>query len=204
MICKKCGREAENGALVCSYCGNILNKKPFYKKWWFWVIISVAVIGITSGTASVNEKPKKETGNFSSTNSTSESEETFGITDTAVFNTIKVTAEELKESTGKNYFEPDNGNVFVGVRFTIENTSEEDQTISSLLLFDAYCDGTKCDYSINANCAFNEGTIDGTLAPGKKMTGYFAVEVPKDWKELELQVKSGWLSNIKAAFVFNK
>ena len=166
--------------------------------------MAVVIIGITGGTAGVNEKPKKETGNLSSAGSTSESDETFGLADTAVFNTIKVTAEELKESTGKNYFEPDRGNVFVGVKFTIENISNEDQTISSLLLFEAYCDRTKCDYSVSANCAFDEGTLDGTLAPGKKMTGYFAVEVPKDWKELELQVKSGWLSNMKAAFVFNK
>lgn len=38
MICKKCGREAENGAVVCSYCGNILNKKPFYKNGGFGLL----------------------------------------------------------------------------------------------------------------------------------------------------------------------
>lgn len=203
MICKKCGRETENGAKVCVYCGNVLNKKPIYKKWWFWLIIAVIVIGI-GGSAGYGDKPKKEKGNVSSSSLSSATDEKFGINDTAVFNTIKVTADELNESTGKNYFEPDSGNVFVGVKFTIENTSSEDQTISSLLLFDAYYDGIKCDYSISANCAFNEGTLDGTLSPGKKMTGYFAVEVPDNWKELELQVKSSWLSDAKAAFVFNK
>ena len=36
------------------------------------------------------------------------------------------------------------------------------------------------------------------------VVGWYAVEVPQEWKQLEFEVKSDWLSNSKAKFVFNK
>lgn len=42
--CKSCGGEMAADAKVCPNCG-AKNKKPFYKKWWFWVIIAVIGIG---------------------------------------------------------------------------------------------------------------------------------------------------------------
>lgn len=128
----------------------------------------------------------------------------FSINETANLRTIRVTANEMKESLGSKYVNADDGKVFVGVKFTIENISDEEQSISTGLLFDAYADGIKQEYSISANMAFSEGTLSGTLSPGKKLVGWYAVEVPEDWKELELQVKSFWLSSTKATFVLKK
>ena len=70
---------------------------------------------------------------------------TFALNETAVFENIKITANEMEQSEGEEFFAPEEGNVFVGVKFTIENTSNEEQNISSMLLFDAYVDGVKCD-----------------------------------------------------------
>ncbi len=161
----------------------------------------IMVISVCGCDLLDDDTPKKETGNVSSASSSKPKDETFGLNDTAVFDAIKVTASEIKESEGKSFFTPGEGNVFVGVKFTIENTSDEAQNISSVLLFDAYLDGVKLEYSISAAAAF-DGTLDGEITPGKKLVGYYAVEVPKDWKELELQVKSSWLLNNRAAFVF--
>lgn len=226
MKCPKCGNEYEGN--FCPNCGaspdaqisnyqNMQNqavnepakkksKKPIYKRWWFWVIIVIVIIIIIVNIGGGSKSPAKETNTDIITTITTvkDKEETFNLNDTAVFNSIKVTATELKESTGTEFFKPESGKKFIGVQFTIENTSDTDQNISSMLLFDAYVDGVKCDYSFNANCAFSDGKLDGTISAGKKMVGYYAVEVPKDWSELELQVKSDWLSDTKAAFVFNK
>ncbi len=65
MICKKCGKEVEEGAKVCANCGKVLKKKPLYKKWWFWVVVGVVVIAVaTSGggddTATNGDNPKQE------------------------------------------------------------------------------------------------------------------------------------------------
>ena len=222
MKCPNCG--TETNAKFCENCGTPLEqnqaqsestaqqnaipimpvnaKKPIFKKWWFWLIIVVVIACIA---VNANKNPTKETsGNNSSQAASSSAKETFGLNDTAVFKELKITANELKESTGTQYIKPADGKIFVGVNFTIENTSDKDQAISSILLFDAYIDGVKCDYSVSAAMNFSDGTLDGTVSPGKKLVGWYSVEVPKDWKELELQVKSSWLSSSKATFVFNK
>lgn len=130
--------------------------------------------------------------------------DTFGLNETAVFRDLKFTATEIKETTGDDFFTPEPGNVFVGVKFTVENISEERQSISSFLLFDAYVDDVKCSDSFNADCAFDSNTLDGEIAPGKKLVGWYAVEVPSDWNCLELDVLANWLSNDAARFVFTK
>lgn len=42
--CKTCGGEIAKNAKSCPSCG-AKNKKPFYKKWWVWVIIILIGIG---------------------------------------------------------------------------------------------------------------------------------------------------------------
>lgn len=168
------------------------------------VAIITVLLLLASFSGCIETEPGKETYNTTTTTATEKKEENFSLNETAVFSTLKITATELKESTGSMYFEPEAGNVFVGVKFTIENISEEEQSISSLLLFDAYADDVLCDLSITANAAFDGDTVDGTIASGKKMVGWYAMEVPKDWKTVELQVKADWLSNTSAKFIFTK
>ena len=152
----------------------------------------------------IETPPTKETNPNQTTQPTEKKEETFGLNQTAVFKTLKFTATELKESEGEGFFTPEAGKVFIGVKFTIENVSNEEQNVSTLLLFDAYVDDIKCSYSFNASCAFTDGTLDGAIAPGKKLIGWYAVEVPSNWASLELNVQSNWLSNNSAKFVFTK
>lgn len=57
-FCKKCGAENVDEAVICPKCGVTAGdgviptgkkektKNPFYKKWWFWVIVGVVVISI--------------------------------------------------------------------------------------------------------------------------------------------------------------
>lgn len=127
---------------------------------------------------------------------------TFGLNQTASFKELKVTATEIMESKGESLFAPEDGNVYVGVKFTIENISDEDQSISSLMQFTAYVDDVKCNYSIGAATAFSDGTLDGTVGVGKKLIGWYAVEVPENWKTIELDFKADILSNKTAKFVF--
>ena len=46
-LCKTCGQEMPDSAKWCPHCG-AKNKKPVYKKWWFWTIIDIMVLGTTS------------------------------------------------------------------------------------------------------------------------------------------------------------
>ncbi len=182
--------------------------KGFFKMKKLLTVLFALCIAVSITACSINnDLPQKEsnTGNASSDVASQEAEDKdFGLNDTATFKNLKVTATKLEESKGKDYFNAENGKVFVGVNFEIENISEEPQNISSLLLFDAYADDIKCEYSFTANVVFGDGTLDGEISPGKKLVGWYAVEVPQEWKQLELEVKSDWLSDSKAKFIFAK
>ncbi len=167
----------------------------------------VAMLVFSLCACSMDDTPGKEyvSNNDKTTeNKPDTKDETFGINETAVFDALKFTATEIKESKGTGFFEPDEGNVFVGIKFIIENTSDQEQSVSTLLLFNGYVDDIKCAYSFNASCAFDEGTLDGEIAPGKKLVGWYALEVPQDWSNIELDVQQDWLSNSTAKFVFTK
>lgn len=169
-------------------------------------LISVLMMCLSFMACTETDTPSKEVSNKSTSNETSQAnnqEDTFGLNETAVFNNLKFTASALEESNGEEFFQPEDGNVFVGVKFTIENISDEEQTVSSILLFEGYADDVKCDYSFNAGMTFN-GTLDGNIAPGKKLIGYYSLEVPKNWKKLELDVQSSLSSSASARFVFEK
>ncbi|MBE6904607.1 MAG: DUF4352 domain-containing protein [Ruminococcaceae bacterium] len=163
----------------------------------------LSVILIMSLSACIMEDvPIKEEGKEQSQSVSEKKDTTYKLNDAAVFKDLKFTATEIKESNGDGFFEPESGNVFVGVKFTIENISDEEQSVSSLLLFEGYVDDVKSSYSLSAACAFDEGTLDGTVAAGKKLVGWYALEVPENWSTIELDVQSSWLSNSSAKFVF--
>lgn len=42
--CKACGAEIAKSAKTCPHCG-AKNKKPIFKKWWFWAIVVLVLIG---------------------------------------------------------------------------------------------------------------------------------------------------------------
>lgn len=165
------------------------------------ILLCVAICFAFSA-CTIEDTPKKEVGK--ETDTAQKKETSFGLNESAVFEKLKFVATEIKETQGTDFFTPEAGNVFVGIKFEIENISSEEQTISTLLLFDGYVDDVKCDYSLSATCAFDEGTLDGDVAAGKKLVGWYALEVPENWQEIELQVHSSWLSNSSAKFVFEK
>lgn len=43
--CKVCEKEIAKSAKKCPHCGAKV-KKPFFKKWWFWVIVVFLIIGM--------------------------------------------------------------------------------------------------------------------------------------------------------------
>lgn len=174
------------------------------KKILSFLLVMAALCNALVGCGFIYESPVKETKAENNTTLSGQKKELiFGLNETAIFSNLKFTASELNESNGKAYFAPEDGNVFVGIKFTIENISDEEQAISSLLMFEGYVDDVKCDYSLNAAVAF-EDTLDGSLAAGKKLVGWYGLEVPRDWSVIELNILNNWLSDKPAKFVFLK
>ncbi len=174
------------------------------------IIALVLVFGLLfsfSSCSGVDDSPSKESYTASKEESKAassvESNDTFGLNETAVFKNMKVTATEVKESKGEEYFEPEDGNVLVGIKFVIENISQESQSVSSLLQFNAYADDLALEYSFSAGIAFEKG-VDGDVEPGKRIEGWYAVEVPENYKVIDIYFQNDILSSNKTQFTFKK
>jgi hypothetical protein len=171
------------------------------------MVIAIASTDDDTPARSSNENTQQGDSGGSSGSQQAVTDERFTLNETAVFRNISVTAEEIIINDGWKtesfaIFTPSEGNKYVAVKFTIENTSSEDQHISTILLFDAYADGVKLEYSFGADSGLT-GTLEGNISPGRRLVGYYGVEVSENAKKLELEVRSSWLGSGKAVFVFD-
>lgn len=53
--CKQCGEEMASNAKFCPNCG-LKNKKPIFKKWWFWVLIIIILSGMVGNGGKDSDK----------------------------------------------------------------------------------------------------------------------------------------------------
>lgn len=111
------------------------------------------------------------------------------------FNLSVLSADEIKSTN--MFIQPDTGNVYLLIKVLLENTSERDLNISSLLHFDAYVDDMAVNMEIFSPS--DEKSLDGTVAPGKKILGALCYQVPKNWSKFELSV-SGITFSSKDSF----
>ena len=56
--CKVCGADMAASAKHCPQCG-AKSKKPFYKKWWFWLIVALVAIGTAGGSSVESDTPQE-------------------------------------------------------------------------------------------------------------------------------------------------
>lgn len=204
--CKHCQSEIDKKAKICPNCRK---KQGGTLK---FVIAGIVIIGIIGAIGSQKDEPKKvqkastesqDTSNKAKTENDAineseadENEEetvkeeettTFKTGETASLKDVLVTLDGVSESTGGQFNKPTDGNIFLLCEFTIENDSEKDIAVSSIMSFEAYCD----DFSVTQSFGGlmekgNKNQLDGSVAAGKKMNGVIAYEVPTDWKEIEI------------------
>lgn len=211
--CSGCGAEMDSSAKTCPQCGkkNTNRKKPIYKKWWFWAIIAIVILVIAaSGGSSEPTKvgentPVADTSQASGASGNTVSTDTaFAVGDKVELNNIIVTLDSVAENNGSAYNKPGDGNVFALCTFTIENNSSSEINISSLLCFDAYCDGYACNLSLTAQLESDGNQLDGTVAAGKKMKGTIGYEIAADWSELEIHFTPDFWAQKDIVFVASR
>ena len=159
-------------------------KKKSKVKWIVIAVIAVIIIAAIANGGSdddndvkkVNSKDNTKTEVKNDTTKETVPEKTsFGIGETAEYKDIQVTLEKVITSEGDDMFtKPDDGKEFVLCVFKIENNSDKDISISSIVNFEAYLDDT----SINEDYMGSQteegkkyNSLDGDIASGKKMEG---------------------------------
>ena len=69
--CKACSKEIATNAKSCPGCG-AKNKKPVYKRVWFWVVAAIIAVGAASSSDTNNSK-ENNSGNVESVQEVSQS-----------------------------------------------------------------------------------------------------------------------------------
>ncbi len=110
--------------------------------------------------------------------------QTFKIGDAISIGDYVFTVNSARTSKGGDFLKPDEGNIWYIVDATVENESDKPVTISSMMMFKL---SDSEGYNYNSTIADDtKGNLDGELAPGRKMRGELAFEIPENAGGLEL------------------
>lgn len=182
--CRICGEPIAKSANICPKCGAKQKKRhPI-----LGIILAVFGIGLIGAAINGGGNEPEKVGDVDTPKQTQEEQKTeFCVGDVVSLNDIEVTFVSCTESNGKQYLEPEEGNVFLICEFSIDNKSEKDIAVSSLVSFEAYVDDYSTTLSLTGTVSTDKQQLDGSIAAGKKMNGVVGYEVPKDWKELEIR-----------------
>lgn len=196
--CRSCGAEIAKSAVTCPHCGARNKRKHVL----LWVVLGVLALIIIGAAGSGGREPAPAAASSTSaaapkSESKAPVKKTFGVGESAELKDIVVTLVSVEESSGSQFNQPTDGNVFVICEFEIENNSSSEITVSSLLSFAAYCDDYSLNFSLTALLENgNRNQLDGQIAAGKKMNGIIGYEAPIGWNELEIRfTPSFWSGN---------
>jgi len=184
-------------------------KKPFYKRWWF-VLIFVMLVFFLIGTFSSEEDALKAAEDSSEPDISTEKKpandvtEFFKVGDSVETKAIRAIVTDIEKPLGDQFNTPTEGNEFVLINLILENIFNADISISSMLSFNAYVDDIALNQSFLAQIS-KEGTntVDGTIAPGKKIIGTLSYEVPKNWKHIEIHFKPNIYENTAIKWIID-
>jgi len=150
-----------------------------FKKFNFFAVIGLLVLILAAcGEADI----KKVDGDNGSANSDGEKKDTpaeqqLKVGETVNFDGLKITLNEARVEPGGDFDEPQNDK-FVVVNLTAENTTDEEQVISSLMNVELR-DSDGYSYNTTILVEGTKGQFDGTIEAGGKLRG----EIPFDVSE---------------------
>jgi len=160
------------------------------------IVVAILLIGIMIGALiSANDSESVSTPQPTPSSTASSNKSAYGLNQPVVIDGMTVTAIKISKSYGSAYVSPSSGYVYVGVYFTAYNPKDYSDSISTLVQFDSYVGNTMVDEDLMAEFFFFNPNFSGTVAPGKTLSGWYAVEVPINSKTLVINIKEGTLWN---------
>lgn len=185
-------------------------KKPFYKKWWVWVI-AVLILGaigasldneesaekeeskpVVSEVDNDTSKDKNENNNKDSNNSddeksnnTTEEKTEYGMNEKVEIEGRVLEVTNVERSSGGDFDKPKDGHEYIIVTVVIENNSENNVSYNPFYFKMKNSQGQITDQAftiVNSSTALSSGE----LAAGGTVTGTIAFEQPTGDEGLQL------------------
>lgn len=211
--CKACGADIAKSAKTCPHCGAKVKKHTVLGI----ILIIFGVCAIAAAMGGGSDEPQKvgdtntpsnesveSAGNENSQEDTAQTQSLFHVGDIVELNGVTVTLLSVDESSGNQFMTPEDGNVFVTFEFDIDNQTDSDIAVSSMLSFEAYFDDYSTSISLSAMVSSEKSQLDGNVAAGKKMTGVVGYEAPSDWKTAEIRFTPDFWSGKDIIFEYSK
>lgn len=123
-------------------------KKPFYKRVWFWILAVIVVFAVAGGALGGNDEKASTDNAAKKVDSSSKSETTestdpldqdFKVGDVVSYKGYEIKVNNVQYNDGTEYNKPKEGQQFVIVNVTITNNTDEKQTYNPF------------DYKLNAD-----------------------------------------------------
>ncbi|MBQ8797186.1 MAG: DUF5067 domain-containing protein [Oscillospiraceae bacterium] len=219
MYCKHCGKEISETAKFCDSCGKpvaeevektdpVVEEAPKKKKKkrhpiLATILIIFGVILIIGALSGGSDEPSK-VGSVDSATSTQPPKSEFTVGDKVELNDIVVTLVNVSENNGGNYMVPQDGKVFVVCEFEIENNSDREIAVSSMMSFEAYIDDYSTQMNLSAMLSTEKSQLDGSVAPGKKMNGVIGYEADAGWSNIEVRFTPDFWAGKDIIFTYSK
>lgn len=176
--------------------------KPFYQKWWFWVII-VVIVAICGGALNTDQHEIENEPNTSLTDDTIQQNddvqknESPHIGTATQANGLEFTVKSMDRNYVANYSNPKDGMEYVKVNILIKNVSNDIQSYNALHFKIEDSNGSIETYSNAMMAQADDSLKHGDLAIGGAKEGSIVFEVPRDDTGLKLHIyKNGFDSDI--------
>ena len=108
----------------------------------------------------------------------------YSVGDTARLDAFLVRVDDIQLVGETAYGKPTEGNQFLQVNVSLENTSDESQSISPLLQM-RVVDAAGKEFPLDVDAGINFLALNGAINPGELATGTVGYEVPVDAKNLQ-------------------
>ncbi|HCH59936.1 DUF4352 domain-containing protein [Leuconostoc lactis] len=182
-----------------------VQKKPFYKRVWFW-ILAVIVIAVIFGSAG-GDKAKKVSSENTEKTSTKISNETFKVGDTVKADGVTLKLNKVDFNDGSSLSTPDSGKAYVIVNVTITNV-DKNKVSYNPLDFKLDDNGNQTDLTElvmddNGNKITNDDLKYGDLSKGASVTGSMIGQATKNNKLKLIYTGSLFSNNEKITFDLN-
>lgn len=200
-ICKYCKTEIPYDAKVCPQCRKKQGGGCFPVL--AGIIVLFLIVGLFGGgdDGAPSDSNPQNVGTVENNNSKDDKNDKvdneFAVGEIVETSSLKISFLSSSEyETDNEFMQPEDGFTYWRTEFEIENISDTDQAISSMMSWECYAD----DYSMEQSWV-GDDVIDATLSPGKKVKGAMYFVVPVDAEEIIVEFETNFWSETKVVFV---
>lgn len=177
-----------------------------FLKWGLIIFIGLIVIGVIAGSGSDNKKVGSNTsGSGSNSSETANNEgtsddqqEIYAVGDSIQMGDVILTVNEVETSESGQFTSPSEGNHWVDLNITIENTGSSQEYITTLgQMFIIDGDNNQYQIATTGKRLENAGSLglDGAIVAKAKKTDWVGFEVPKTATGLKFQYNASFWNN---------